>query len=76
MGIFGGYFGSKYRDPISGLPYADLAAFRELRKLYPGPTANPARALPSTATSPFHSHLPLPQLAPDRRRRAGGAALP
>uniref|UniRef100_A0A7S2E2B1 Vps72/YL1 C-terminal domain-containing protein n=1 Tax=Haptolina brevifila TaxID=156173 RepID=A0A7S2E2B1_9EUKA len=28
---------AKYRDPISGLPYADLAAFRELRKLYPDP---------------------------------------
>ena len=26
---------AKYRDPISGLPYADLAAFKELRKLYP-----------------------------------------
>jgi hypothetical protein len=28
---------AKYRDPISGLPYADLAAFKELRKLYPDP---------------------------------------
>ena len=30
---------AKYRDPISGLPYADLAAFRELRKLHPDPKA-------------------------------------
>ena len=29
----------RYRDPISGLPYADLAAFRELRKLHPDPKA-------------------------------------
>jgi dynein assembly factor 3 len=28
---------AKYRDPISGLPYADLAAFKELRKLHPDP---------------------------------------
>ena len=30
---------AKYRDPISGLPYADLAAFKELRKLHPDPKA-------------------------------------
>ena len=30
---------AKYRDPISGLPYADLAAFKELRKLHPDPNA-------------------------------------
>ena len=30
---------AKYRDPISGLPYANLAAFKELRKRYPDPKA-------------------------------------
>jgi len=30
---------AKYRDPISGLPYANLEAFRELRKLHPDPRA-------------------------------------
>jgi len=32
---------AKYRDPISGLPYADLAAFKELRKLHPDPRPKP-----------------------------------
>jgi hypothetical protein len=28
---------AKYKDPVSGLPYANLEAFRELRKRYPAP---------------------------------------
>ncbi len=28
---------AKYRDPVSGLPYANLEAFRELRRRYPAP---------------------------------------
>ena len=30
---------ARYKDPISGLPYADLAAFKELRLQYPDPKA-------------------------------------
>jgi len=35
---------AKYRDPISGLPYANLDAFKELRKQYPDPKTEPRDA--------------------------------
>lgn len=40
---------AKYRDPISGLPYADLEAFRELRKQYPDPKAAEKEAAAAAA---------------------------
>uniref|UniRef100_A0A7S4B0Y4 Vps72/YL1 C-terminal domain-containing protein n=2 Tax=Chrysotila carterae TaxID=13221 RepID=A0A7S4B0Y4_CHRCT len=42
---------AKYRDPVSGLPYANLDAFRELRKLHPDPKA-------PTASAETASHQP------------------
>ena len=37
---------AKYKDPQTGLPYANLDAYKELRKLHPAPTppAKEARA--------------------------------
>merc|ERR1719484_374039 len=43
---------AKYRDPISGLPYADLAAFKELRKLHPDPKAAEKAAEKAAAAAP------------------------
>ena len=43
---------AKYRDPISGLPYADLAAFKELRKQYPDPKAAEKEAAAAAAATP------------------------
>ena len=43
---------AKYRDPISGLPYADLAAFKELRKQYPDPKAAEKEAAAAAAAAP------------------------
>ena len=40
---------AKYKDPISGLPYADLAAFKELRKLHPDPKAAEKEAAKAAA---------------------------
>ena len=40
---------AKYKDPVSGLPYATLEAFQELRKLHPAPERrldSPAAPLP------------------------------
>ena len=42
---------ARYRDPVSGLPYADLAAFKELRVRYPAPAKPEAEPAAAAATA-------------------------
>ena len=51
---------AKYRDPVSGLPYANLEAFRELRRRYPAPERlAPAEDAEADAEAPQPRQAPI-----------------
>ncbi|KAJ1474554.1 hypothetical protein T484DRAFT_1831948, partial [Baffinella frigidus] len=67
---------AKYRDPVSGLPYADLAAFRVIKERYH--TAKPVEAeVPEAPAQPGGDAPAAPaQPAPDPAAHAPAAPEP